>query len=217
VVFAVGGGVLYLATLLVVTLTWGTDLPLLGWIGFAVAATVVLAASAILAVFLVRSSAGAGSEQPQRRASRTSGLHRVLVVADEGCSGAALCSLLAGRLVGRRAEVLVIAPALLSATHYLASDADAAREAAQARLAETVAAFEAAGISAQAAVGSESPLEAVADALAVFAADEIVIATPPPERTNWLELGMVGRARELYEQPVSHIVVDTAPLERRHR
>jgi GABA permease len=217
VLFAIGGGVFYLATLLVVTLTWGTDLPLLGWIGFAVAATVVLAASTILAVFLVRSSAGAGSEPPQRRASRTAGTHRVLVVADEGCSGAALCSPLAERLVGRRPEVLVVAPALLSATHYLDSDVDAAREAAQTRLAETVAALEAAGISARGEVGSESPLEAVADALAVFAADEIVVATPPPERTNWLEQGVVERARELYEQPVSHLVVDAAPLELRSR
>jgi GABA permease len=60
-------------------------------------------------------------------------------------------------------------------------------------------------------VGSESPLEAIADALAVFAADEIVIATPPPERTNWLEESVVERARELYEQPVSHVIVETAP------
>lgn len=210
--FAIGGGVLYLATLLAVTLTWGTDLPPLGWIGFALVATVVLAASTILAVFLVRSSTGAGSEPPQGQASRTAGMHRVLVVADGDCSGAALCSPLAERLVGRRAEVLVVAPALLSATHYLDSDVDAAREAAEGRLAETVAAFEAAGISTRADVGSESPLEAIADALAVFAADEIVVVTPPLERTNWLEESIVERARALYTLPVSHLVVE-APLE----
>jgi hypothetical protein len=218
VLFALGGAVLYLATLLAVTLTWGKDLPLLGWIGFAVASTVVLAASTILAVFLMRSSTGAGSEPPQRRPRRTAGVHRVLVVADEGCSGAALCRPLAERLEGRRTEVLVVAPALVSATHYLDSDVDAAREAAERRLGETVAAFEAAGIRARGEVGSESPLEAIADALALFAADEIVVATPPLERTNWLEEGVVERARTLYEQPVAHLVVDAAvPLEVRSR
>lgn len=32
------------------------------------------------------------------------------------------------------------------------------------------------------------------------------------ERTNWLEHGVVERARELYKQPVSHLVVETPPL-----
>jgi len=215
VLFALGGGVLYLATLLAITLTWGEELPLLGWIGFAVASSVVLAASAILAVFLVRSSTGAGSEPPQRRPRRTAGVHRVLVAADEGCSGAALCRPLAERLERRRTEVLVVAPALISGVHYLDSDVDSAWEAAGARLEETVAAFEAAGIGAR-EVGSESPLEAIADALAVFAANEIVVATPPPERTNWLEENVVERAQALYEQPVSHLVVEAAaPLELR--
>jgi hypothetical protein len=211
VLFALGGGALYLTAVLVVTLGLGGGLPLLGWVGFAVASTIVLAASAIVAVFLVRSSLGAGSEPPQRRPIGRPGLHRVLVVADEGCLGAALCRPLAGRLQGRRAEVLVVAPALVSATHYLDSDVDAAREAAQGRLAETLAALEATGITARGEVGSESPLEAIAEALAVFAADEIVVVTPPPERTNWLEQDVVERAGELYDQPVVHLLIE-APL-----
>jgi GABA permease len=197
VLFALGGGALYLTAVLVVTLGLGGGLPLLGWVGFA--------------VFLVRSSLGAGSEPPQRRPIGRPGLHRVLVVADEGCLGAALCRPLAGRLQGRRAEVLVVAPALVSATHYLDSDVDAAREAAQGRLAETLAALEATGITARGEVGSESPLEAIAEALAVFAADEIVVVTPPPERTNWLEQDVVERAGELYDQPVVHLLIE-APL-----
>jgi hypothetical protein len=215
VLFAVGGGVLYLTTVLTVTVALGESLPLLGWIGFAVASTIVLAASTILAVFLVRSSVAAGSEPPPARPVGTPGVHRLLVVADEGCSGEALCRPLAGRLEGLRAEVLVVAPALDSATHYLDSDVDAGRKAAQARLVETVAAFEAAGIRARGEVGSESPLEAIADALAVFAADEIVVATPPPEQTNWLEQGVVERASELYEH-VSHLVVAESPLVEAH-
>jgi hypothetical protein len=210
VLFAFGGGVLYLVTALVMTLTLGERLPLLGWIGFAVAATIALAASTVLAVFLVRSSIGAGTEAPLQP-RRTAGVRRMLVVADEGCSGAALCRPLAERLEGRPAEVLVVAPALVSATHYLDSDVDADRAAARTRLAETVAAFAAAGITAQGEVGSESPLEAIADTLALFPADEIVVATPPPEDTHWLEENVVERAAALYTQPVSHLVVEPAP------
>jgi GABA permease len=73
--------------------------------------------------------------------------------------------------------------------------------------------MEEAGIVARGEVGSESPLEAIADALARFAADEIVVATTPSDRTNRLEDHVTERARELYEQPVSHLVVDAAHLE----
>lgn len=207
VLFAVGGGVLYLTAILGLTVALGKDLPLLGWIGFGVAAAVVLAVSAMLAVFLVRSSVGAGSVAPPRPARGTADVHRVLVVADEGCSGDALCRPLAARLEGRRAEVLVVAPALVSAVRYLDSDVDEARDAARARVAATVEALSRSGIPARGEVGSESPLEAIADALTLFAADEVVVATPPPEATNWLEERVVERARELYRLPVTHLVV----------
>lgn len=208
VLFAVGGGVVYLTTVLGITLALGEDLPLLGWLGFVVAATVVLAAGTGLAVFLVRASGAAGAEPPSRRAVRREGVHRVLVVADEGCSGQALCRPLVDKLPGGNAEVLVVAPALVSAVRYLDSDLDPARRAAQGRVDETIGVLAAAGVPARGEIGSESPLEAIADALAVFPADEIVVATPPPERTNWLEQDVVERARELYALPVAHLVVE---------
>ena len=209
VLFAVGGGVLYLTGILAVTLAVGEGLPPAGWIGFAVVATGVLATSAGLAVFLVRASRDPGSEAPLREHERRTGAYGVLVVADEGCSGAALCEPLSELVSGRHADVLVVAPALVSAVRYLDSDVDAARGNAQARLDETIGALEAAGIAARGEIGSESPLEAIADALAVFPADEIVVATPPQESTNWLEQGVVERARELHEQPVTHLVVES--------
>ncbi len=209
VLFAIGGGVVYLATVLGITVALGVSVPLLGWIGFAIASVVVLVVSIGFALFLVTSSAGAGSEPPRAWLSGPPGVHRILVIADEGCSGEALCRPLVERTEGRPLEVLVVAPELVSAVRYLDSDVDAARGAAQARLADTVGALTAAGVTARGEVGSESPLEAIADALAVFPADEIVVATPPPEQSNWLEQGVVERARELYEQPVAHLVVES--------
>jgi hypothetical protein len=41
-----------------------------------------------------------------------------------------------------------------------------------------------------------------------FGADEIVIATHPEGRSNWLERGVVAAARERFAPPVTHVVVD---------
>jgi hypothetical protein len=206
----VGGGLVYLAIVLGFTVAQGNSVPLLGWIGFAIVAAVVLVASGVLALFIVRSSTGAGARRPSPRPEAPAGTHRVLVVLDEGCPADALCRSLIEHSRGRRTEAHVVAPMLVSPVHYLDSDVDAAGEAARVRLAEALAAFATAGIAASGEVGSESPLETMADALATFAADEIVIATPPTERSNWLERGVVTKARELYEEPVTHLVVQSS-------
>jgi hypothetical protein len=46
------------------------------------------------------------------------------------------------------------------------------------------------------------------DALRTFGADEIVIATHPEGRSNWLERNIVGAARERFDAPITHVVVD---------
>jgi GABA permease len=49
---------------------------------------------------------------------------------------------------------------------------------------------------------------AIEDALRVFPADEILISTHPPHRSRWLEHGVVERAREEIDLPITHLVVD---------
>ena len=41
-----------------------------------------------------------------------------------------------------------------------------------------------------------------------FPADEVIISTHPPEKSRWLETGVVERAREEIPLPVTHVVVD---------
>ena len=43
-----------------------------------------------------------------------------------------------------------------------------------------------------------------------FPADEVVVSTHPPGRSNWLELGVVAEARLRFDVPVTHVVVDMA-------
>src|SRR6266540_1408988 len=95
--------------------------------------------------------------------------HRILVVANETCAGRALLDELRGR-VGPGSEVLVVAPALNSRLRHIFADAEE-------RLAESIDALRAVGISARGAVGDSDPVQAIEDALFEFDASEIVIST----------------------------------------
>jgi hypothetical protein len=66
-----------------------------------------------------------------------------------------------------------------------------------------------AGIVARGQVGDHhDPNVAIEDALREFAADEVVISTHPPERSKWLERGVVERAERDVPLPVTHVIVD---------
>ena len=55
-------------------------------------------------------------------------------------------------------------------------------------------------------VGDANPLVAIDDALAHFPASAIVIATLPPGQSNWLERGLLDKARARFGVPVTHLV-----------
>jgi GABA permease len=73
---------------------------------------------------------------------------------------------------------------------------------------ESLAALAREGVEARGEVGDADPIQAMEDALRTFGADEIVISTHPPGRSNWLEKGVIARARERYDVPITHVVVD---------
>jgi hypothetical protein len=135
---------------------------------------------------------------------------KILVVANETVAGRELLDDLRLRAAGGDADVLVVAPALNSRLRYLFADVDRAREQAEVRLKDSVEALRSNGIQASGAIGDSNPVQAIEDALFEFDADEIVISTHPPERSNWLERKTVDRAREKFDRPVSHVVVDLA-------
>jgi nucleotide-binding universal stress UspA family protein len=99
------------------------------------------------------------------------------------------------------AEVLVVAPALNSRLRHWLSDDDGARRQAEERAAACVDRPERAGVHAKGRVGDADPLQAIADALPTFAADEIVIAAHP-ERLNGLADALADRARKRFALPV---------------
>jgi GABA permease len=140
------------------------------------------------------------------------GVHRVLVVANETVGGGALLEEIGERCRGRRCELLVITPALVaSRADHWASDVDEAIVLARQRLELSLIEIDQAlGLRARGEIGDSDPNVAIEDALRVFPADEVVISTHPPERSRWLEGGVVERAREEVELPIVHVVVDLA-------
>jgi hypothetical protein len=169
---------------------------------------------AALGVFLVLAVAVAvyvkGEPKVDERpvwARRSGERRRILVVANETVAGRTLRGEIVHRS-GSDANVLVVCPALNSPLRHWASDEDAARAVAQARLGESLAALAEEGVQARGEVGDADPIQAIDDALRTFGADEIIVSTHPPGRSNWLEKDVIARARERYETPITHVVVD---------
>jgi hypothetical protein len=132
---------------------------------------------------------------------------RILVIANETVAGEAL----RGEVVRRardEAEVLVVCPALTSPIRYWASDEDRGRAQAQERLEASLGALAEEGIDASGQVGDADPVQAIEDAMRTFDADELIISTHPPGRSNWLERDLIAVVRAAYELPLTHVVVD---------
>ncbi len=137
------------------------------------------------------------------------GRRRILVIASETVRGRALLDEVRYRARGYDAEVLVVAPALTSHVRHWTSDVDGARAAAQERLHLSLSALLSAGIRARGEIGDEDPVQALEDAMRTFGPDEVLISTHPPGRSNWLERGVIERARERFpDVPITHVVVD---------
>jgi hypothetical protein len=136
---------------------------------------------------------------------------RILVVANETVESPAILETLLERRDnsrGEASEVMVVVPALNTRLRYWMLDLDQARMAAQWRLMRSLDALREAGVVAEGCVGDADPFLAMTDVLAVFPADEIVIATHPEHRSNWLARDLPAHARAAFPQPVRHIVVE---------
>jgi hypothetical protein len=134
---------------------------------------------------------------------------RILVLANETLGGAALRREIAHRIRDADAEVYVVCPALnVSKIKHWVSDEDEARREAQERLEAMVSRLSREGVQVRGDIGDADPVQAMEDALRLFPADEAIISTHPPGRSNWLEREVVERSRERFPLPVSHVVVD---------
>jgi hypothetical protein len=171
-----------------------------------------IVAAALLGLGLGFAWRGARGSEPRLTeiaASLADGRYRILVVANQTVAGRALLGEIRNRARGRECEILVVTPALTrSQLQHWTSDVDEALVEAERRREESVSAIESTGLRANSEVGDSDPNTAIESALLRFPADEVIISTHPPERSRWLERGVVDRARRDINLPITHVIVD---------
>jgi len=134
---------------------------------------------------------------------------RALIIANQTMLGRELRDEILRRATGD-VELRVVAPVLPSRAHYVASDIDAELAEARSRLDQALAWAGEQGFEATGRVGDMTPLLAIEDELRSAHVDEVIISTHVAQRSHWLESGLVERAREELDIPVTHVVVDLA-------
>lgn len=161
------------------------------------AGTVVLVVVAVLAAAAVAAAYLLG--RPRRRGLPSAPAHRgppterrALLLVDDVPDPEAVAA-----LRGRVDRVLVVAPAATTAVRHWASDTDAARERARARMEDTLISLRTAALEATGVVGDDDPLAAVDDALRSFGGDELIASTRNAE--------LVTALRRRYAIPVTAV------------
>lgn len=134
-------------------------------------------------------------------------MQRILVISNRTCECPAVIDEVEQRAHAESdAVVLLVAPAVNSRLKHMVSDTDAALADARERVNNAVEQLAARGVSIEGEIGDANPLQAIEDALAVFPADELILATHPPERSHWLEKGLLEQAGERFALPTTHVV-----------
>ena len=174
---------------------------------FGVGVFVLLTVTAIAAMIRVRKELPRWSESIY---PSPAGERRILVIANETVAGETLRDQIRERSEGSEVRVRVVCPALVSPMRYFASDEDAGRAQALVRLGSSLAGLRDAGLAAEGEVGDADPLQAIEDHLRTFGADEVIISTHPEGKSQWLERGVVRAARQRFDVPITHVVVDLA-------
>ena len=101
---------------------------------------------------------------------------------------------------------MVIAPELPTRTHWLVSDTDKARMAADDRLATVLGDLKELGQDARGAVGADDPLLAFSDAIEDFRPDHILVALRGPRDEGWQERGLLEDVLKRFGLPITVFV-----------
>lgn len=128
---------------------------------------------------------------------------RVLIVTDENLASENEVPEPIRPLIDNAEDIYVVAPTLTTRLQSLAGDVDRARASAEARLHGVFDHMPTLGMDARGSVGDEDPLTAIADALAEFDANLILLRlhAPGSEDENWREPRLARRVRSLFDLP----------------
>jgi hypothetical protein len=139
----------------------------------------------------------------------------ILVVANETLASPEIVEAVIDRAGGKAGRIGVVAPVLPrhKLDHWLGTgDAEVERDPV-ARLEATTKALADAGMRTTGYVADAEPLQALLDGVRVFEPEEVVISTHAPERSKWIERGLIDDAKERVDIPITHLIVDMGRLE----
>ncbi|MGI8902434.1 MAG: hypothetical protein ACR2IP_01960 [Solirubrobacteraceae bacterium] len=136
---------------------------------------------------------------------------RVLVLSNEDLADANEVPAQIRPLIDQAEEIYVVAPALTSWMQWLTDDRDNARVSADERLRTVFDHMHADGLNPKGKVGVENQVTAIADALAQFDADLIVLRlhVPGSEHENRRERGIAEKVRAHFDVPTIAFYFDS--------
>jgi GABA permease len=153
-----------------------------------------------------------GSVAPEE-VRETGKAHRIAVLANQTVGADVLHEELQRIDGSEQAEYFVVVPANPVDTGQAEREGaafvwEATTKAAQQRLDDTLDALRGDGLTVTGELGDYRPLVALDKAMREFRPDHVVISTHPEDRSTWLRHGVVDDARERYDVPVQHVVVE---------
>jgi len=135
-------------------------------------------------------------------------IQRLLVIADAAVADAAELPPRVRTLIDAADEVYVVTPSLPGRLAWLASELNRSRHAADNRLDAVLGHMHSIGARASGTTGDDSTMTAIADAIAAFQPDHILIALRSSEHTNWQERGLIEHVKERFGLPLTTFAID---------
>ncbi len=132
-------------------------------------------------------------------------MRRYLVVANRTLGGDHLLAKVRECHASGSSEFHVLVPASHPTKDFTWTEGSD-HKAAEARLAEALARFRAAGATVTGEVGDANPLEAMRDVMRRQSFDEIILSTLPPGVSRWLGQDLPHRAERAFRVPIHHVV-----------
>jgi nucleotide-binding universal stress UspA family protein len=139
---------------------------------------------------------------------RGSAIQRLLFVADAAVANVDELPPAARAIIDAATEVYVLTPTLPGRLEWLTDDVDRCRHVADERLDTVLGHMRSIGADASGLAGRGSVLTVIADAVADFTPDHILLALRSSEHANWQERRLVEHIEDRFRLPVTAYVVN---------
>src|SRR4051794_24499942 len=139
---------------------------------------------------------------------RRTPIERLLFIADAAVADVEELPLAVRSVLDSATKVHVLTPTLPGRVAWLSDDVDGCRHVADERLDTVLGHMRSIGVDASGLAGRGSVLTVIADAVADFTPDHILLALRSSEHSNWQERRLVAHIEQRFDLPVTAYAVD---------